>query len=75
MRFKLIGGKYITTNICRIQANDSIMCEFFCILFIDFMLEGKSSLDYTKFLSLNEYENNDKTILIFPKTNFVINRF
>ena len=51
------------------------MCEFFCILFIDFMLEGKSSLDYTKFLSLNEYENNDKTILIFPKTNFVINRF
>ena len=68
MRFKLIGSKYITTNICRILANDSIICQYFCILFIDFMLKGKIWLDYTKFLSLNEYENNDKVILRFPMT-------
>ena len=33
--------KNITTNIYRIQANDSIMCGYFCVLFIDFMLKGK----------------------------------
>ena len=33
--------KNITTNIYRIQAYDSIMCGFFCIGFIDFMLKGR----------------------------------
>ena len=32
----------ITTNIFRIQSYDSIMCEYFCIGFIDFMLVGKT---------------------------------
>ena len=32
------------------------------------MLKGKIWLDYTKFLSLNEYENNYKIILRFPMT-------
>ena len=34
----LIGNKNIITNIYSIQAYDSIMCEYFCIGFIDFML-------------------------------------
>ena len=34
------------TNINRIQAYDSIMCGYFCIGFIDFMLKGKSLLEY-----------------------------
>ena len=29
------------------QAYNSIMCRYFCIGFIDFMLTGKSLLDYT----------------------------
>ena len=33
----------IKTNIFRIQAYDSILCEYFCIGFINFMLEGKAS--------------------------------
>ena len=33
-----IGNKNIITNICRIQAYDSIMRGYFCIKFIDFML-------------------------------------
>ena len=33
-----IGNKNIKTNIFRIQAYDSIMCGYFCIRFIDFML-------------------------------------
>ena len=32
---------YITTHIFRMQAYDSVMCEYFCIGFIDFMLAGK----------------------------------
>ena len=39
---KFIKGKNIKTNIFRIQACDSIMCGYFCIGFIDFMLAGKT---------------------------------
>ena len=59
---KFIGSKNIT-NIYRIQADDSIMCGYFCIGFIDFMLKGKSLLDYTNLFSPNYYEKNDKIIL------------
>ena len=57
------GNKNITTNIYRIQENDSIMCGYFCIGFINFMLEGKNLLDYTKVFPPSEYENSDKIIL------------
>ena len=36
------------------------MCEYFCIGFIDFMLKGKGLLEYTNFVSHNDYEKNDK---------------
>ena len=38
---KLIGNKNIIANIYRIQAYNSIMCEYFCIKFIIFMLKSK----------------------------------
>ena len=60
---KFIGNKRIITNIYRIQAYDSIMREYFCIGFIDFILKGKSLLDYTYSFSPNDYENIDKIIL------------
>ena len=60
---KFIGKKYITANIYRVQAYDSIMCGYFCIGFIDFMLKGKSLLEYTNLFSPNDYEQNDKIIL------------
>ena len=60
---KFIGNKNIITNIYRIQAYDSIMCGYFCIGFIDFMLKGKSLLEYTNLFSPNDYEKNDKIIL------------
>ena len=44
---KFFGNKNIITNIYRIQAYDSIMCGYFCLGFIDFMLKGKSLLQYT----------------------------
>ena len=40
----LMGNKNIKTNIFRIQAYDSIMCGYFCIGFIDFMLKGKLNI-------------------------------
>ena len=41
------NNKNITTNIFRIQMYDSIMCGYFCIGFIDFMLKGKTLTEYT----------------------------
>ena len=62
---KLIGNKniYNATNICRIQRYDSIMCGYFCIGFIDFLLKGKSLLQYTNLFCPNDYDKNYKTIL------------
>ena len=37
--------------------------EYFCIGFIDFMLKGKSSLDYTNLISPIDYEKSDQIIL------------
>ena len=45
---KFIGSKNIKTIIFRVQANNSVMCGYFCIGFIDFMLSGKS-FQYTGF--------------------------
>ena len=53
---KSIGNKNVTTNICRIQANASIMCGNFYIGFIDFMLSSTRLLDYTNLFYPNEYK-------------------
>ena len=60
---KFILNKNIITNVYRVQAYDSIMCGYFCIGFIDFMLKGKSLLKYTNLFSPNKYKSNDKIIL------------
>ena len=52
-----------TTNIYGIQANDSIMCLYFCFEFIDFMLKRERLLDYTNLFSPKEYEKNNRIIL------------
>ena len=39
------------------------MYGYFCIVFIDFMLKGKSLSEYTNLFSPNEYKKNDKMIL------------
>ena len=58
-----MGNKNIITNIDRIQAYNSVMRGYFCIGFIDFMLKGKSLLEYTNLFSPNDYEKNDKIML------------
>ena len=49
---KFIGHKNIKINLFRIQANNSIMCGYFCIGFIGFMLADKTLIDHTYFILL-----------------------
>ena len=57
---KFIGNKNIKADIYRTQAFDSIMYQYFCIEFIDFILKVKSLLESTNLFSSNEYKKNDK---------------
>ena len=59
----------ITTNTFRIQVYDSIMCGYFCIGFIDFMLAGKKLTDYTNLFSPNNFKKNDDIILKYFMNN------
>ena len=43
--------KTIKANIFQVQEKNSIMCGYFCIGFIDFMLAGKKLTDYTNLFS------------------------
>ena len=60
---KNVESKNIIANIFRVQANESVMCGYFCIGFIDFMLAGKKLTDYTSLFSPDEFKKNDNIIL------------
>ena len=62
---KFIGSKNVISNIFRIQAYDSIMCGYFCIGFINFMLADKKLTDYTNFFSPYDFKKNDNIILSY----------
>ena len=64
---EFVKNKNIITNIVRIQAYDSIMCGYFCIGFIDFMLAGKKLTDYTNLFFLRDFKKNDNIILNYFK--------
>ena len=59
----------ITTNIFRMQAYDSIMCRYFCIGYVDFMLAGKTLIEFTNLFSRNKFKINDDVILNYFITN------
>ena len=52
----------VKSNIFRIKAYDSIMCGYFCIEFINYMLKGKTLLDYTNLFSPNDFKKNDRVL-------------
>ena len=60
-------NKNIKGNIFRVQANDSVMCRYFCIGFIDFMLAGGKLTDYTSLFSPHDFKKNDDIILGYFK--------
>ena len=66
---KFINESTIVTNIFRIQAYNSIMCGYFCIGLIDFILAGKTSTDFTNLFSPSNFKENDDIILNYFMTN------
>ena len=54
--WNFIENKNIKTNLYRIWSSNSIMCGYFCIGFIDFMVAGKTSIDYASLFSPYDFE-------------------
>ena len=52
---KFIGNKDIKTSMFRIQAYNSIMCGYFCILFIKFIFKAKTLNDFTNLFSPSDF--------------------
>ena len=64
-----INTKNIKTNIFRIQVYDAIMCGYFCIGFIDFILAGKTLTAFTNLFSTNIFKKNDDITLRYFMSN------
>ena len=62
---EFVGNKNIKANIFGVQANDSVMCGYFWIGFIDFMLTGKKLTDYANMFSPYDFKKNDDIILTY----------
>ena len=58
-------NKNIKANIFGVQANNSIMCGYFCIGFIDFIIAGKKLTDFTSMFSPHDFEKNDSIIFSY----------
>ena len=77
---EFIRHKNLKANIFRVQANNSIMCAYFCIGFIDFILAGKKLTDFMSLFSQTSKTNGiDKTNLTdqrkYRKINKIQNYF
>ena len=68
---KFIEHKNIKTNIFRIQADNSITCGYFCILFLDYMLANRSLTDFTSLFSVFQ-KNYDIISSYFKRASFHI---
>ena len=64
---KFIEHKDIKTNIFRIQADNSILCGYSCILFLNFMLTNKSLINYTSLSLPMTSKKKDKIIIDYFK--------
>ena len=65
-----IRGKLITDNIFRTQDNEPVMCGFYCIAFMEYMLAGNTLLDHTNLFSPNDYKKNWKIIYQYFKGKY-----
>ena len=59
--------KNITANIFGEQANNPVMCGYFCIAFTDFMLAGIKLNDYKNLFSPYDLKKNNDIILSYFK--------
>ena len=66
-----ISNKNIKTNIFRIQANDWIMCGYFCIGFVEFMPAWKILTEFTSLFHQINLKQNVDIIPKFSTTNIL----
>ena len=62
---KFVGNRNIKANIFQVQANNSVMCGYFSIGFIDFMLVDKKLTDCTSLFSPHDFKKNNDIILSY----------
>ena len=67
---KFIGNKNIKGNIFRVESNNSIMCGYFCVGFIDSILTNEKLTDFTSLFSPYGFEKNDNIILKYFKDDW-----
>ena len=67
-----MNNKNIKTNIFRVQAYDPVMCGYFCIGFIDFMLKGKTLTEFRNLFSPNNFKKKDDIILKYFMNNVYV---
>ena len=67
---EFVGNKNTIANIFRVKANNSVMCGYICIGFIDFMLVGNKLSDFTSLFSPYDFKKNDNLILRYFKDEF-----
>ena len=68
---KFLGNGNKKAHIFWVQANNSVMCGYFCIGLIDFMLAGKKVTDYTGLFSPHDFKENDNIILSYLKNEWM----
>ena len=64
-----IAKSIVVANIFRMEKYDTVMCGYICIGFIDFMLKGKTLIDFTYLFSPNNFNRNDDIILKYFMNN------
>ena len=65
-----VKDKLITHDIFRTQDDDSIICGFYCVDFIDYVIAEKTLLNYTNSFSPNDYKENDKIIYKYIENKY-----
>ena len=65
----IINKSVVAANIFTKQEYDSIMCGYFCIRFIDFMLSDKTLTEYTNLFAPSNFKNNNGIVLKYFMTN------
>ena len=61
------GNENVIANIFQLQANNSIICRYACIGFIDFMLAGTKLTDLISIFSPYNFKKNGNIILSYFK--------
>ena len=64
---EFVENKNIKANTFRVQATSSVMCGYFCIGFIVFMLADKKLTDFMSMFSPYDFEKNGGIILSYFK--------